>query len=326
MIDKQRGIKSLEIVATTAYPIVSAYEYEFLKQEAVVQERMKHASIYFILQRPLMYFDNFFPNEGGLAFDIVDGVNAPLHCSVDISDLGAVPGEETILDIQYYRDPISKTPPFREVAAFRLLRADGTFVVWETPQKILYERIANGLPFSISGDVTPYLKYHVHYIGQAFSQSIWKRLTGHEKLQRILTLEAPLSSLTTRPPFEVSILMLSIKGLNEIIASSYFDFMLPEGVEPIFHEFDFGEDNDSFERFNEPFLSWNSPELTNDAEAMLINLFKPEYNEKLFNNYPNIKNGGRSAGYSDIRLTIERLPAILSTEHHVQAAIVMNSD
>lgn len=321
MAEKMHGIKTLEIVATTAYSIVSAYEYEFLKEEKIVQDKMNGATIYFILQRPLMYFDNLVVDDGFLQFDIVDGVNPPLHCGIDATDLGIPSDEEAILDVQYYRDNPSAEPPFKEVAAFKLLKSDGTFVVWETPQKLLYEAIANELPVSISGDVGAYLNYHVHYIGQAFSQKIWNRLTGHEKLQRILTLEAPLSSLTTRPPFEISILMLSIIGFDEAIVFPYPEALGVGGEKPILHAFDFEEDNENFEKFYVPFLSKDAPELTNEAEAILINLFKPEYNEKLFKNYPNIKKGARSAGYSEAQLTIERLPAVLSTKHHLQVSI-----
>ena len=325
MTEKEQGIKLIEIIATTAYPIVSAYEYEFLKQEEVVRERMKGATVYFILQRPLTFFNNLVPGEGELTFDIWDGVNPPLKCNVDFAAFDVAPGKTVELEIQYFREPASKVAPYNEVAAFRIKETDGMFVVWETPQKLLYEALANGLEVSIEGDIGPYLEFHVHYIGQAFSQKVWNRLTGHEKMQKILTLEAPLSSLTTRSPFEVSILMLSVVGMNDAAAYFNWEAVVPPGTEPILHEYDLEEDNDSFEKFYLPQLTLGSAELTNEVEALLINLFQPEYNEKLFKNYPNIKRGTRSAGYTAASLSIEKLPAVLSTKHHTQAAIVVGS-
>ncbi|MHA6687722.1 hypothetical protein [Mesorhizobium sp. A556] len=325
MNEKEQGIKLLEIIATTAYPIVSAYEYEFLKQEEIVRERMKAATVYFILQRPLTFFDNLAPGDGELTFDIWDGVNPPLKCQVDLSAYDVEPGTEVSLEVQYFREPASKIAPYREVAAFRLRKLDDTLIVWETPQKLLYEVLANGLKVSIEGDIAPYLKFHVHYIGQAFAQKVWDRLTGHEKMQKILTLEAPLSSLTTRPPFEISILMLSVVGMNDASACFNWEAVLPKDAKPILHEFDFEDDNNSFEKYQAPLLALGAPELTNEVEALLINLFKPEYNEKLFKNYPNIKNGTRSAGYTHTELIIERLPAVLSTKQHTETSIFIGS-
>lgn len=117
--------------------------------------------------------------------------------------------------------------------------------------------------------------------------------------------------------------MLSVVGMNDAAAYINWEAALPPGSTPILHEFDFENDNGSFEKFTAPQLELGSAELTNEVEALLINLFRPEYNEKLFKNYPNIKKGARSAGYTDTSLTIERLPAVLSTKHHTQAAIVV---
>jgi hypothetical protein len=321
MVEKVQGVKSVEIMATTSYSIVSAFEYEFLKQESVVQERLKDSTIYFILQRPLMFFDNLVPGDGELTFDIVDGVNPPLQCKLDTTNVGVPPGEDTELVLQYYRDNAVNQSPYREVAGFKLMTSQGDFIVWETPQKLLFEALANGLSLEINGDIAPYLKYHVHYIGQAFSQAVWKRLTGHEKVQKILTIEEPLSALTTRPALEVSILMLSIIGFDEAIMLPYYEGLLPDGVQPIVHYFDFGDDNESFERFYLPFVGLGAKELTNEAEALLINLFSPKYNDNKFKNYPNLKKGARSVGYSNAILTINRLPAHLVTDNHSQAPI-----
>ena len=62
-------------------------------------------------------------------------------------------------------------------------------------------------------------------------------------------------------------------------------------------------------------------ELTSEVEAMLVNMFKPAYNDIKFENYPNIEKGTRSAGYTYSSLIIEKLPARLKTDHHVQEPV-----
>jgi hypothetical protein len=140
------GIKNIKIVATTQYPIVSAYEYEFLKGEEELRTRMSGCSIYFILQRPLTYFNHVTLGNGCLYLDIVDTVHEPLHCEIELRECGLCrPDENVWVELQYYKKE-PDLPPHNDVAAFKIVREDGSFVVWETPQKLLYEAIANGLP------------------------------------------------------------------------------------------------------------------------------------------------------------------------------------
>ena len=55
---------------------------------------------------------------------------------------------------------------------------------------------------------------------------------------------------------------------------------------------------------------------------MLIHRFQPEYNEVKFSNYPNIKGGMRSMGYTDTRLALERLPAFLYSDRFSMVPII----
>ena len=67
------GVKVAQIYASTQYPIVSAYEFEFLKEEHVIRERLGNCTIYIIAQRPLTYFDNVWLENGFIEFEITDG-------------------------------------------------------------------------------------------------------------------------------------------------------------------------------------------------------------------------------------------------------------
>lgn len=319
MAEALTGIKNIQIIATTRYPIVSAYEYEFLKGEEEVRARISGCSIYFILQRPMTYFDDVRMSNGCIYLDIVDTVHEPLHCKIDLVECElAQPDEDVWVEIQYYKKEPDAQPPYHDVAAFKIHQEDGTFVVWETPQKLLYESIVNGLPVKFGGNINDYLSYHVHYIGKAFSQPVWDRLTGHEKMQRILTLEGPLASTNARSPFEITLLMLDIVGFDEANIAFNYGFAVPKGVTPIVYDI---STDDKFAKFSEPNLESRSPELTSEVEAMLIHTFKPAYNDVLFEGYPNIRRGTRSAGYTHATLLIEKLPVALETKYYAQSAL-----
>jgi hypothetical protein len=310
------AIKTLTIGATTAYPIVSAYEYATLKDDEIVQSLTQDATIYFILQRPLMYFDNLNIVDGSLTFDIVDGVNAPLHGTLDpwiYAGVGA--DDEVAVEVGWYRGDHQTEMPFKEVAAFHIRKADGTHVAWETPQKLLYEVLVNKLDVKIKGDVAPYLQYRVHYIGKAIKMEMWERLMGHQKFQETLMREMPLSKLFSTSQLEISILMLSIDGFSDHTMTAPFEALLPAGVKPIVAEFGSG-DEDAFVKYNEPLLTRDAPALTTEVEAMLIHEFRPGYNDTMFDNYPEIANGTRAAGYTHADLFIARLPAELLTDHY----------
>jgi hypothetical protein len=314
MSDEDTGIKNIVIHATTRYPVVSAYEYEFLKVEKEIQDRMDGCTIYFIMQRPLIWFNDTRTVEDGLTFEITDGRQKPLLCHLSFFENGILkPGESLLLDYLFYKNVPTTMPPHDDVAGFRLYHEDETFIVWYSPQKLLYDVLVHGFKVTIDGDVSKFLDYTVHYIGKSFSQPVWDRLTGHHKMQRILTMEGAISSNPlARAPFEIALLMLEVEGYDEVVLGGYCDFAVPEGVEPIVHYFDLDNDGGaSF--FRNPLLKPKAPELTAEIEAMLINRFKPSYNSILYENYPRISNGTRSAGYTHSTLAVGRLPVILKS-------------
>ena len=319
-----KGIKTIQIHAQTRYPIVSAYEFEFLKSEKEIQALLKPCTIYFILQRPLLYFDNLRVTDGEITFRITDDSNCqPLECTFIPSENGFCRAdEELLIDVQFYKKIPDKTEPFNDVCAFKLLTLKNDFLGWFSPSKFLYEVLERRLKANVVGNIADYLDFQVHYIGKAFSQDIWNRLTGHHKMQSILTLEESLNQRSLRAPFEIALLMLDIDGYDEGNMFPTFEFALQPGIEPIVYEFSYDEDDPRFEEYYKPKLSPRAPELTSEVEALLVSTFKPKYNEVLFENYPEIKAGTRSAGYTQSTLLIEKMPAILKTEHHAQGLVL----
>lgn len=316
-----QGIKSLMIHAHTRYPVVSAYEFEFLKTEREIQDLLKPCTVYFILQRSLIYINNFTTEDGVIKFQIDDDTStSPIDCSFVPSDNGMqTPGDKIFIEAQFYKATPDYTQPFNGMAGFKLYAEENQFLGWFSPQKFIYEVLSGNIEADISGDIRAYLDYTVHYIGKSFSQDIWERLTGHEKMQRILTVEDSLNTQALKSPFEICLLMLDIDGFDENTIYPTFDFAVPEGHTPIVYDLNTAAD---FEKFLTPNLAPRSEALTTEVEAMLINKFKPEYNSILFNNYPYIQNGTRDSGYTFSRLIIEKMPAILMTEHHTQNVVI----
>ncbi|MEN1833874.1 hypothetical protein AAIM60_13370 [Pseudomonas lijiangensis] len=318
--DVLEGAKAIQILASTRYPIVSAYEFEFLKEEAVIQERMNSCTLYLILQRPLTYMNNVRPEPDGIYFDIVDDHQPPLHCYLPlvenrITSLGEVPE----FHIQFLKKDPDTEPPCNDVAGFKIWREDGTFAVWYSPHKFLYEVLAGSLKAIIDGDPHRFLDFKVHYIGQAFSQRVWKRLTSHDKLRKVLTIEGPVSEKKgNRVAWEVSLAMLSIDGFDEVNMLPVSEWMDLGPGKPVIHNI---KTDEEFQRFLSPAISSDAPQLTNEAEAMLIARFKPDYNKVRFDKYPDITNGTRSVGYTTSELQIDKLPVTLYTDTFRMEAI-----
>ncbi|MCW0080576.1 hypothetical protein [Burkholderia pseudomallei] len=326
MNEEFEGIKTIQIHAQTRYPIVSAYEFEFLKSETEIQRLLKPCTIYFIIQRPLLYFSNVRSGSGALTFDIKDGTDKPpLKCEFVPSMNGFCKEDEELeIQFEFYKKVPDAAPPFDDVAVFKLRDVAGKYLGWFSPNLILYRFFEGTLDVDVKGPIPAYLDYDVHYIGKAFSQDIWKRLTGHEKMQSILTREDALNSKNLRAPFEIALLMLDIDGFDEANVYPQFDFVLEDGADPIVYRFTFEENDPRFEEYNAPKLGPRALELTNEVEAMLVNTFRPKYNEILFENYPNISSGTRSAGYTQSTLFIEKMPVILRTASHTQGIVLPN--
>ena len=116
--DVVQGAKVANIQVAVNYPIVSAYEFEFLKEEEVVRERLDKCTLYLLVQRPLTYFDNVVLDDGVISFEIADGETTPLACRVDLVNAGLCgPGETICVETHYFTKTPGKEQPFRDVGA-----------------------------------------------------------------------------------------------------------------------------------------------------------------------------------------------------------------
>ena len=321
-----QGIRFANIYASTVYPLVSAWEFEFLKVEDIIRERWDNCTIYMVVQRPLTYFDNVVIDDRYINFEIADGEKPPLSCRINlVTNELCNSGEVVEISVEFFSKTPVQVQPLRNVGAFKIFREDGSFLVWWSPQKILYEMLVNNLEVEIAEGSNPFafLDYKVHYIGQSFSQKVWDRLTGHEKMQRILTLEREIgASPEARAPFEISLIFLNLLGLDNAPMVGSFDGSSIDGAEPIFHDLDLNNPDALGDFMVDSPVKLGDKAMTREVEAMLIHRFQPEYNEVKFRNYPNIKGGMRSMGYTDTRLTLERLPVFLFSDHFSMVPII----
>jgi hypothetical protein len=281
-----------------SYPAMSVYEFEHFKEEAEVLEYWKSSSIYIICQRPVLFFDDMTcTKEPGVITTKIRqrdklgelSVVFDIHGSAD--SYLAETTNKFLLDLEFYDKEPSKEEPFRNVAGIRLLNDKEGFLVWLTPARFIFEYLKGRLSANVKGDIHEFLGYTVHYIGQAQNQSIWQRLTGHEKLSKVLALEHPFIE-GEFSPYELSLIFLKLDGFSE---DKFLISNGREGIENISgKELD---DNEivkamTFKKFDDVRHS-----AVNDVEAYLINLFEPKYNKILFKDYPNVKNGLKSIGF-----------------------------
>lgn len=139
---------------------------------------------------------------------------------------------------------------------------------------------------------------------------MWQRLTGHEKMQKVLTLEPSKNVRSLGAPFEISLMLIAIVGADELLQCPYMGWPMFE--KPILHRI---SSDAQLNHFLGSWVRMPSEELTSEVEAKLISALKPAYNEKLFDNYPCIAKGARSLGYSVCDLQIHMMPAALHTPH-----------
>ncbi|MGC6400289.1 hypothetical protein ACNI3Q_06880 [Sphingomonas sp. FW199] len=313
------AMRFAHVIASTTYPIVSAYEFDVLQEEKVIRERWNDSTIYLIVQRPLTYFDNVVIDDTFVHFEIADGQNPPLVCRINLvtNDIGKV-GETVDIEVGFHSDEPGDVQPFRNVGAFKLYRENGDFILWWSPQKLLYEMLVKNLVVEIAegGNPFAFLDFKVHYIGQNFSQKVWDRLTGHKKLQRILTREREVGRAPeARAPFEISLIILQVTGLDDMPMIGGGPDHPMAGPNPIIHKLKLEEE--ALERFQHTSpVQLGDEALTRELEAFLIHNFKPAYNQILFDNYPKIAGGMRSKGYSWTEFTLDLLPAFLYTDHY----------
>jgi len=273
-----------------AYSPLCNYDFTILKKDTIIQEAIENSSLYVIGQRAEIRFDNIVNNEEQKLIEFeIRQYNNPhiLKCKVPLfqEHIATDPEKEVILylgsnDINndFKKRPISN---IHGMKFYEKSVSDENFLIWFSPEKFLQNYWKGHLIADIEGNIHEFTKYKVHYVGQATKQDIWKRLTGHDKLQDILSLEYPLT-YGVLPTHEIAILLFNFQENLQMQS--------------------FG-DNSSIEEMVNSFMGKNMPEQRTiflDAEKALIKAMQPKYNDELFKSYPKSVDGLYKHKYNSI--------------------------
>jgi hypothetical protein len=304
-------IKTARLHARMAYAPIADWEFKDLATEADVQERLGQSTVYIIAKRPVIFFDKVDTSISPMTFEIADDSGHRVSCQLDVFHvLGLTSQSHVEIEVCYMRDVRRKKLPHLRVDALKVF-VDGEFSVWWSPAKLLFEVRTRDLPLRLIGDINPFHIYDVCYIGQAHQQRLWKRLAVHGSLKNIVSEELVRASRGKRRAPEISVFPLEILGIEETAHFVGGAIALPEECEPIFHRVEPNPESESFTKF---FSSWMEPTdaaATNELETMLIWMFRPPHNKLQYKSYPNVKRGGRSAGYTYTDVFIENIPYLL---------------
>lgn len=280
-----------------SYPAMSVYEfYSYMKEKEVLQH-WENSTIYFICQRPVIYFDELILDEGIKASIKQRNTNKEIRFHLPLTEDSQLNprGEDLEVEVKFYSDQINKIPPLNDVAGFQLFDKLNSAIVWVTPERLIYNHVMKGLGVHFFGDFHQFLDYNVHYIGKAHDQKIWKRLKKHEKLEEILATEHPYIQ-GEFAPYEFVLIFLKLTDVDmkkiDILQVGTSDFEDETLLKIIM------EQNEPVQ--NKKFIKSIGKQITNDMEADLINHFEPGKNEILYNNYPDISNGLKSVGAINI--------------------------
>jgi len=271
------------------YSPMTAYEFTLNKKDKLIEKALEFSSLYILAKRPVITFENitFDYIQYRLNFEIHQKNNSKtLKGSLSLIQEEVSKKDDTIAVAFNFLDNniIQKTEPFNNVHGFSLVEVNGDnqkFLLWFSPEKLLQNWWKGYVECEIIGDYKSFLNYDVLYVGKATRQSILKRLTGHETLQDILSLETPVTEHQL-PANEVVILPFEFQDNLQIHS--------------------FGDDSD-VDTMVSAFMGEFYPSQEKvflDAEKALINSMLPKYNSELFNNYPISKDGLYKDNYDSI--------------------------
>lgn len=273
-----------------AYSPISNFDFTYLKRERIIQEMIERSSLYIIVQRPELRFDNIVNDEEEktVSFEIRQHDNPKvLKCKINIfqQHIATDPANEVHLYLgSNDKNNDFKAMPIKNVHGMKFYQkeiTDENFLVWFSPEKFLQNVWKGYILAEIEGEIRHFTKYKVHYVGQATKQEIWKRLTGHDKLQDILSLEYPFT-YGSLPTHEIALLLFSFHDNLEM------------------HTFGAAS---SIEEMVDSLMGRNRPEQRTiflDAEKALIKAMQPKYNDELFKNYPKSADGLYKHQYDNI--------------------------
>jgi hypothetical protein len=269
-----------------AYPPVSNYDFTNIRDEEEVQNYIKNSRLYMISQRPKLIFDNIaIDQHENIHFEIVQETSnyriygiLPIRQTELIRDIA----NEVYVEFgRYEQDFNFGEPPYHNIDGIKFYDKNMEFISWLTPERLIYEYSHSTIEVGGMAGWGELVKYNILYVGKSTDQDIWERLTGHEKLQDILSQKASLK-FGTLPTHEICLLLFKIDAFENInILGNFKDF---DNMEVFLNK---SEINNLFKL--EPILDDKSIFL--DAEKAFVKCLNPEYNKVKFKSYPKSNDG-----------------------------------
>lgn len=247
------------------------------------------------VQRALIRCDNIYitKDQKTISFEIRKQQNSHvLKCKMPIFQ--KIITIETKGDIALYHKPHQKYPhqtsfPLNNIDRINLVirkpKEEEEFLIWLTPEKFLFLWWHNVLEATIEDDYRSFTKYKIHYVGESTEQGANSRLLSHKNLQKILSVEDPLSdgaSIT----HELVLLMFEFKDNTQM-------------------QFTGGQSD--YEDIINGLLGLNQPSeetIFLDAEKAFVKAMSPKHNNVKFKGYPKGDNGLYKYNYDSISYTL----------------------
>lgn len=272
---------------------ITAYEFSITKNDKDIIRSLEKSSLYVIAQRPVFTFENLTIDniEYCINFEIHQKKKPNiLHCKLPLIQkvVGSTDRDTIHISFNYLDKKTKHTqPPYGNLHGFSLsnkLKDKLEFLIWFSPEKILYNWWNKQIDCELTGDYRSFLNYPVHYVGKATKQSVVKRLTGHNTFQDILSLESSVTELQL-PANEIVVLFFQFKE-NLQLESFNTDSDIDKMVSSVLGE--------SLPDQESVFL---------DVEKALVKYMKPLYNKELFKSYPKSTDGLYKNDYNVISYT-----------------------
>lgn len=245
------------------YPPISNQFAEWLSDEPVVREYVKHSKLYMLAQRHEVLFENYGidTTERTFIFDLVCGQVAARDLKINTDELiGDFEGE---LEIELGA---------RHIRIWNVKSKKGEPIYWATTDKLLYDVWRKRIDITGLSSVLPFTRFDLYYVGISKENDSFSRLfdTGHKNRLKILSNETQYSP-TARLTDEIYIFLFDVEDLG-IKTLSIDDLDLPEPL--------------------------NKKQLIADAEKAFVNVLDCKYNEVKYKDYP-----AGADGLSDTGLT-----------------------
>ena len=257
----------------TSEPI-TAYQFSITNKDEIVKQNNIKAGVYVLGQRPAITFQNIKFNEtfDELCFEIHQRNNIntlKIKLPLFQSEIGFTKNDT----ISLHLNPINSNSSdnFYGFSLAKKVAKNFEFMLWLTPEKLLFCWWNKLLDCKIEGNYKSFLKYKVHYVGKATEQHIFDRVDGHKAFQKILSQVKP-NTKNDIPSNEIVLLCFKIKNIG-------------------LDSFDYNSDPEEIIRVLRGESLPSIKTVLLDAEKALVKAMQPKYNSILFKKYPESNDG-----------------------------------